>query len=82
MSSKHQIAVPSAVRKQRALQPGDYLTVEVRGDMILLRPEPDCHSQHLLDLHGEIWAGVDPDEYLQEERESWQRPQSAPVPTQ
>lgn len=71
ISSKHQIAVPSAVRKQLQLESGDYLLVDVREGSILLIPEPRSHSRELRGLYGEIWRDIDPLEYIDNERDSW-----------
>lgn len=71
VSSKHQIAVPAAVRKELHIESGDHLLVEVRNGHILLLPEPSNYSQHLRGLHREIWDGIEPQEYVQREREDW-----------
>lgn len=71
VSNKHQIAVPAAVRRELHIESGDHLLVEVRNGHILLMPEPNNYSQHLRGLHREIWEGVEPQEYVQGEREAW-----------
>jgi AbrB family looped-hinge helix DNA binding protein len=72
VSKKHQIAVPSEVRKQLGIKSGDELLVEVRGGYAVLLPEPHNYSQHLRGLHREVWEGVDPQDYVRREREAWQ----------
>jgi AbrB family looped-hinge helix DNA binding protein len=62
VSKKHQIAVPSEVRKQLGIKSGDDLLVELR----------DGYSQRLRGLHREVWEGVEPQEYVRQEREAWQ----------
>ena len=69
VSKKHQIAVPSAVRKQFGIKSGDE---QVRGGYAILLPEPQDYSQRLRGLHREIWEGVEPQEYVRQEREAWQ----------
>lgn len=71
VSNKHQIAVPAAVRKELHIESGDHLLVEVRNGHILLMPEPGNYSQHLRGLHRQIWEGIEPQEYVQREREAW-----------
>src|SRR5215216_6613417 len=72
VSKKHQIAVPSAVRKQLGIKSGDELIVELRDGYAVLLPEPQDYSQRLRGLHREIWEGVEPQEYVRQEREAWQ----------
>jgi AbrB family looped-hinge helix DNA binding protein len=71
VSKKHQIGVPSAVRKQLGIKSGDALLVDVRGGYAVLLPEPQDSSQRLRGLHREIWEGVEPQEYVRQEREAW-----------
>lgn len=71
ISKRHQISVPSAVRKRLGIKQGDKLLVEVKGDMIILLREPNDYVDHLSGLHEEIWRDVDVDEYLECERTSW-----------
>ncbi|MBX6772587.1 MAG: AbrB/MazE/SpoVT family DNA-binding domain-containing protein [Chloroflexi bacterium] len=72
VSKKYQIAVPSEVRKQLGIKSGDELLVELRNGYIVLLPEPHNYSQRLRGLHREVWAGVEPQEYVRHEREAWQ----------
>ncbi len=73
ISSKHQIAVPSAIRKELALEAGDHLLAQVRDGVIVLVPHRGDAVDQLRGLHREIWEG-DVDAYLDEEREAWDRP--------
>ena len=72
VSKKHQIAVPSVVRKQLGIKSGDELLVELRAGYAVLLPEPQDSSRRLRGLHREIWEGVEPQEYVHQEREAWQ----------
>jgi len=71
VSKRHQISVPSAVRKRLGIKEGDRLLVEVKGDMMILLREPSDYVDHLAGLHEEIWCDVDVDEYLEDERTAW-----------
>lgn len=73
VSNKNQIAVPAEVRKKLHIKSGDYLLVDIRGNYVVLVPEPQDYSQRLRGLHREIWEGIEPQEHFQEEREAWQR---------
>jgi len=78
VNSRNQVTLPAALRKQINIKSGDSLLVERRGDHLLLIPEPDHYSRRLRGLHREIWAGVDPHEYVRQEREGW-RDQVSPA---
>lgn len=71
VSKRHQISVPSAVRKRLGIEQGDRLLVEVKGDMIILLREPRDYVDHLSGLHEEVWRDVDVDEYLEGQRMAW-----------
>ncbi len=71
VSSRNQIAVPSAVRRQLGIKSGDRLLVEVRDGYAILMPEPAHYSEHLRGLHADVWAGVEPQAYVVREREAW-----------
>jgi hypothetical protein len=45
--------------------------VELRGGYAVLLPEPQDYSQRLRGLHREIWEGVEPQEYVRQERDAW-----------
>lgn len=71
VSSRYQIAVPAEARKRLGIQRGDRLLVEVRDGSLLLLPEPRDYPRHLRGLHREVWEGVEPQEYVGQEREAW-----------
>jgi AbrB family looped-hinge helix DNA binding protein len=72
ISSKHQIAVPSAIRKELQLGPGDQLLARVRDGVIVLVPERGDAVDQLRGLGREIWEDTDVDEYINQERDSWE----------
>jgi AbrB family looped-hinge helix DNA binding protein len=71
VSKKHQITVPAEVRKQLGINSGDELLVELREGYAVLLPEPRDYSQRLRGLHRDVWTGVEPQDYVQQEREAW-----------
>lgn len=71
VSSKHQIAVPSAVRRELGLSAGDHLLVLVRDGVIVLVPDRGDAVDQLRGLYREIWEGVDAQDYVDSERDSW-----------
>jgi AbrB family looped-hinge helix DNA binding protein len=71
VSSRYQITLPSGVRHQLKIEAGDRLVVDVQDGMMLLIPIPTNYVDALTGHHREIWAGVDTDAYLRQERDSW-----------
>jgi AbrB family looped-hinge helix DNA binding protein len=71
VSSKHQVAVPAAVRRKLNIDAGDYLLVEVQGGVMMLIPESTDPIEELRGLGREIWEGVDVQEYIDGERDGW-----------
>lgn len=71
VSSDFQIEVPLDAREKLHIASGDYLRVEIRDEGILFIPEERSYVQRFSDFHREIWEGIDPREYVRQERESW-----------
>ncbi len=72
VSNRFQIAVPAEARRRLSIKEGDHLLVDVREDSIVLVPEPRDYAARLRGLHREVWEGVEPQEYVRQEREAWQ----------
>ena len=78
LSRKNQIVVPRRAREALQLRPGDRVYVEIEGGEVSLRTRPADATTHMRGLHKHVWAGVDPDAWLHQERDTWQpaqRPQ-------
>ena len=71
VSKRYQIAVPAIAREILNIQQGDRLLVDVQDGMMILIPKPDNYTQALAGLHKEIWEGVNPNKYVDEQREEW-----------
>jgi AbrB family looped-hinge helix DNA binding protein len=71
VSSRYQIALPAMARHHLKIEAGDQLLVDVQDRLILLLPEPADYVEQLAGLHKEIWAGIDTNVYLNEERNAW-----------
>ena len=69
VSSKHQISVPSEARRRLAIAAGDRLTIEIRGDEMILRRRPGKASERLRGLGSHVWDGIDPVAYVRELRD-------------
>lgn len=76
ISSKHQISVPSAIRKELHLEAGDQLLASVRDGVIVLVPRRLDALEQLRGLHREIWADEDVQAYIDRERDSWDSAES------
>jgi AbrB family looped-hinge helix DNA binding protein len=72
VSSRYQIAVPAEARKKLGITRGDQLLVDVRANSIVLLPEPRDYARRLRGLHREVWEGIDPQKYVDQERDAWQ----------
>jgi len=77
VSSKNQIAVPAAVRRQLGIKPGDTLRVEVKGRVATLAPEHPAAERdvlsELLNVAPELWRNFDGEAYINELRGEWDR---------
>ena len=71
VSSKHQIAIPAEARRKLNIKSGDTLIVEVIGEHLLIMREPEDWILFMRGLGKEVWAGVDPDKYVDELRGEW-----------
>ena len=71
ISSKHQITIPPAIRKELHLGPGDQLLAPACDGVIVLVPERGDAVEALRGLGSEIWEAVDAQEYVDGERDGW-----------
>jgi len=71
VSSRYQVALPSAARKQLDIEKGDQLLVDVQGDLLIMMRRPTDYTARLEGLHSDIWQDIDPNEYIRKERDSW-----------
>ena len=71
LSSKNQVVVPKGAREELHLKPGDELLAAWRGNVLLLTPKPKDIVAALAGSAKGIYGDVD--EYLREERASWER---------
>lgn len=71
VSSKHQVAVPSEARRALGIKAGDRLSVEVRRDVILLRPMLQTTAARLRGTGRGIY-GSDPVAYVRALRDEWE----------
>lgn len=73
VSNKNQIAVPSEVRKRLGIKGGDRLLVDIREGYFILMPEPAEYSGRLRRLNEQTGQAEDAQEYVDRERDAWER---------
>ena len=73
IGKRYAVVLPKKVRERLGLHEGDELLIEVSRRGILLIPRPKSYTSYLAGLHREVWRDLDVDDYLAEERKSWQR---------
>ena len=71
VSSRHQIAVPGEVRRALGIKAGDRLGVEVKGDVVVLRPRVLSTAARLRGTGKGIY-GPDPVGYVRALRDEWE----------
>ena len=74
VSHKFQVVIPKEVRESLGISQGDKLEVYGKNHEIIMKKSKVKKPMSLRDLKGlgkEIWKGVDIDEYIKNERESW-----------
>jgi len=73
LGARCQMVLPAEVRKYLGLKKGDELIIKVKGEKAVIEPKPKSYAEHLWGLHREVWAGTNPDKYIEEEREQWEK---------
>ena len=73
LSSKNQIVVPKEARDKLHIGPGQELLVLTKEDRVVLIPRPKDFVARMEGLHKDIWADMDTDAYIQQERKSWKK---------
>lgn len=70
VSSKHQIIVPAQVRRELGIKAGDRLSVEVRGQELVMRQDGSAVDR--LYGAGKGMYGPDPVAYVRALRDEWE----------
>lgn len=69
LSSKAQIVLPAAIRKQLRIEPGDTLEITMEDNVILIRKAPESAADALGACGSSLWREYDKE--LEEERDQW-----------
>ena len=67
-----QLRLPEEMREALNLHPGDELLVQLEGEKLVLRPKLKGYARRLRGLHKGVWKDTDANEYVRQERESWE----------
>ncbi len=73
VSSKFQVVIPREIREKMGLERGDELTVDLEGEIIVMRRKPKNFTRYMKGLHREIWSDEGTDRYLHRMRDEWER---------
>ena len=73
VSEKGQIVIPKKVRDKMGLDTGDELIVNLVDQKIMLRKKPKSFTDYMWNLHADAWKGAEAKDYVDKEREYWQR---------
>jgi AbrB family looped-hinge helix DNA binding protein len=73
VNSRNQIVIPAEAREKLGIKPGDNLILDIGNHSILIIRETENHTEELRGLGKEVWADIDTDEWLQQERDSWDK---------
>ncbi len=71
VSSKNQIVIPAEAREKLGIKPGDKLIVDISEHHMILFKEPENYADFMYGLYKEVWEGINTDEYINNERDSW-----------
>ncbi len=71
LSSKHQLVLPAAVRKELGIKAGDILDIQVEGDQAVIRKAPKSYVQALQQISPVPWKSFT--HALHQDREQWDR---------
>lgn len=68
------MVLPASVRRKLNIVEGDEMLIEIdeRGILHMMK-KPKDFAAALRNLHKNIWKGVDPVQYVREERSSWEK---------
>ena len=68
------LVLPAGIRHKAGIQEGDEVLIEMdeRGTLHIMKKPKDFVAA-LRNLHKDIWKGIDPVQYVKEERDSWEK---------
>jgi len=73
LSRKRQIAIPRAICDHLKIRTGQQLIISETHGQIVITPKPKSYTDALMGLGQELWKGIDPLDYIRQERASWEK---------
>jgi AbrB family looped-hinge helix DNA binding protein len=77
ISPQGQITVPKQWREALSLKPGKrvlaWMKEGAKTKVLTLTPEPANWTAYMAGLGQEVWTGVDIEDYINKEREAWEK---------
>lgn len=74
VTTKYQVVIPKNIRRAVKIKTGDKVTMQTMGDLIILHPpKKQGWASSLRGLGKNLWRGIDPLDYINQERQSWQK---------
>lgn len=70
---RYQIVLPKKARRSAGISEGDELLAEEENGRIILKKRPKSYTDFTLGLGADIWEGEDAQEYVDRERETWEK---------
>ncbi|MBW6471124.1 MAG: hypothetical protein K0A90_07890 [Methanosarcinaceae archaeon] len=71
MSKGYNINFPKAIIEKMNFSIGEELVMDIENERLVLVKKPGNYTAKLRGLHKEVWEGIDADEYVTSERDSW-----------
>lgn len=73
VTEDNSIRLPLEVWEQIGAKPGSVVELKVEDGRIIISLLAASYRALLRGFYAEIWEGVDPDEYVRQERDSWEK---------
>ena len=70
VGKSYRVVIPSEIRKSLNLKPGERLTVELKGNTLMMK-RYSSKAEQWYGKDKDLWANIDALDYLKEERATW-----------
>jgi antitoxin component of MazEF toxin-antitoxin module len=70
-TSDYKILLPEELIKKAHFSANDEVIVEIEEDRLVLTKKTASYTDRIRGLHKEVWKNTDTEEYLKNERDSW-----------
>ncbi|OPY22537.1 MAG: hypothetical protein A4E23_00737 [Methanomethylovorans sp. PtaU1.Bin073] len=71
VTSDYKILLPEELIKKAHFSANDEVIVEIEEDRLVLTKKTASYTDRIRGLHKEVWKNTDTEEYLKNERDSW-----------